>query len=217
MLTLFVLIIIFVQAYIRNYYKELINIRRNVPPVLRKKILLSLLTFIYDTSSKHNLHPFLQYGTLLGFHRNRDLICYDFDIDLGLFVNEFEKMAFYLNKNNTKYKIKVIDNFIKKKIVVIDKETQINADIFVYGVDMNKKIFKFMPKFYDKYIHNYTLVEYNMDVFFPLRKHNFYDNIIFIPNKPDVLLRSVYGNNYMTPDHTCNADCTKCKHIIFPN
>lgn len=40
---------------------------------------------------KHNINYWLSFGTLLGIHRDNDLIVHDHDVDISLKVDEFEK------------------------------------------------------------------------------------------------------------------------------
>jgi len=65
------LIIILIYSY-NKIYNYTVNIRRNVHINKRQKILLELYNILIESSQLSKTKPFLLYGTLLGYIRNKD-------------------------------------------------------------------------------------------------------------------------------------------------
>ena len=51
-------------------------------------------------------------------------------------------------------------------------------------------------------IYRPTFVAYegNSDIILPLKKEKFYGHDVYIPNKPEIKLANVYGDDWRTPD-----------------
>jgi hypothetical protein len=116
-LPVIILIIIFTVLSYYCYYYYTVSKRRKVNVKERMKVLTELYSVVVDVADENNIKPFLLYGSLLGQQRNNQIICYDFDIDMGVLSTEFYKLYTALNKNiNTdKYTIILKDNFFYGK------------------------------------------------------------------------------------------------------
>lgn len=210
-----VLIAISVCAY-NHFYEESVEERRSVSLSQRRKILNDLLQILCESCKSIDAKPFLLYGTLLGYIRQKDFICYDFDIDVGVLENDYDKLYSQLQSNIIKYPdfwLKEKKAFGYRSLVIIHKDTQINCDIseFNYRHNMFRRN---VPSLYSKFILKETQVDYPQDWILPLIPVVFNNQDIYIPNNPDALLRTYYGPDYLIPDHTCNLDCSECHKKI---
>ena len=202
-----------------GYYKFKTNrdiiIRRSTETNTRMAILNRLYDIILDSADEEGVKLFLVYGTLLGQHRNNKLICYDYDLDFGANIDDFNKIIPNLRK-----KIKNNDNFTLnyksfidyKSVEIIHKKTRISADIFVF-YNIGTKVKRSVPAIYTLSMMGECKEELDSDVLYPLRETIFLSRPVYIPNKPEELLKCYYGNDFMTPDHLCNSDCSICKKI----
>lgn len=208
-----VLIICSVCLYHFNYTYN-VNKRKGVHTNKRRSILIELYNIIIDAAEATNTKPFLNYGTLLGFVRNKDLICYDYDLDFGIDKEKFSIISKYLNdhiKNFPGYKImnKSIFGYYRN-IEIIHITTRLSADISSFSFKDNIYS-RDVPKLYTKYYLKEKYVSYPKEWIAPLHRIHFLDRYTYIPNITDNLLYSYYGKNFIIPDHTCNSDCSICK------
>ena len=131
-LKFFIYFIIIYICYYHFNYQYTVNKRKNIPIKLRRQILIQLYNLIIDAGEATNTKPFLIYGTLLGFIRNKDLICYDFDVDFGIDNSEFFIISKYLDnyiKKFPEYKI-YHKNFLNyTSIEIIHTDTRLSVDI----------------------------------------------------------------------------------------
>ena len=208
--------LIYISIVIYNYsYNQSVKQRRMIPYPTRNKIMTELLQIIMEASNDSNVKPFMLYGTLLGYVRQNDFICYDFDIDMGIMEAEYDKLHNQLKQNIKNYS----DYYIKEKklfgyrcVVVVHTETNINADISGFIIK-NNQISRNVPKLYSRYILKESQVDYPIDWILPVKSIQFKTIDSFIPNQPEQLLQTYYGKNFLTPDHQCNATCEECVKI----
>lgn len=210
-----VLIIFSVCLYHFNYTYN-VNKRKSIHTNKRRSILIELYNIIINAAEATNTKPFLIYGTLLGFVRNKDLICYDYDLDFGIDKAQFSIISKYLNehiKNFHGYKIVNKNIFgYYRNIEIIHIATRLSADIFSFSFKDNIYS-RDVPKLYTKYYLKEKYVSYPKEWITPLQRIHFLDRYTYIPNITDNLLYSYYGKNFIIPDHTCNSDCSICKKI----
>ena len=192
-----------------------INVRKNVDVNKRIPIITNL---IKKVSSVADCKLVLLYGTLLGQYRNNSIICYDYDADIGVFEEDYDKIVRNIIKefgNNNKFKIH--KSYIRGVLQIWDVETSVSIDIMCLkhknGYVHRNIPFPFMRPF------NLFLDEcasYKPSSwFFPLKKVDFLEcSNIYVPNKSAKLLKCFYGDNFEVPDHKCNDDCSVCTKII---
>lgn len=92
---------------------------------------------------------------------------------------------------------------------IVHKKTRINGDIFEFlatktGYKRN------VPSVYSKYVLYESCIDYPSDWVDDLQQIVFKGMQLYIPNQPDKLLRTYYGDSYIRLDHTCDANCEKC-------
>ncbi len=152
------------------------------------------------------------YGTLLGIIREQKIICYDYDLDFGIYMHDWTKLKEILDKivaENPEYGYMWYDFSVMQFAQLYHKKTMVNCDISVYTIknDKVKRVLIIKDK------------KYNPENMFPLRSSKFkhyYKDIeydIKIPVYPDKILKQLYGENYMTPDHQCDANCENCVKV----
>lgn len=210
---IFIIIIIAIISLYDMSYKKDIKVRRETPTNQRLDILKNLYKIICESSENNKL--FIVYGTLLGKIRNNDLICYDFDLDFGIMNENYKKIKEMIKKklkNNNEYKFIDKDILFWKSFTIVHNKTKINADIFCYNYSGNK-IWRSVPEVYSKFYLGEKIHKMDRDWVLPLKESEFLNHKIFIPNKPDMLLKNWYGKSYMTPDHICDESCDVCKKI----
>jgi hypothetical protein len=218
LLFIITLIIVFPMiCYYCYYYFYSIPKRRKNNVKTRMRVLTELYTMVVDIANENNVKPFLLYGSLLGQQRDNKIICYDFDVDMGILSTDFNNLYAGLKKkiNTDKYSITLIDTFLYgTQIKIIDNKTSLNLDIDVYEKQPNgyfKKKINYVWFLYFKYVlKQCNKRDIPHDWLLPLRPVSFLKKNVYIPNNPGAFLECEYGKNYLTPDHTCNNDCTKC-------
>ena len=217
-----IVVIIFLFGY--NLFVSLYNkLKRNVPVKQRLAILKDLFGYVADSAEQNNIKLCLMFGTLLGQQRQNDLICYDYDVDVAVLSNtDFMFLANDLTKRinsdpQSPYAIIIVDNFLFKHITILHKKSKINLDIDVYSKTKNGSFqlgLSYFVFLYSKYIANQTQRRtVPQDWFLPLKPVRFLGKNVYIPNKPELYLETEYGKNYLTPNHSCNADCSKCVKV----
>lgn len=198
-----------IYIYDKNY-KEEISIRRNVDAKKRRKILLDIYSIITNVSYNTQTKPFLLYGTLLGYVREKDIICYDFDLDFGIDIQEFNIFQSALsNIINQAYRIerKYLWGFSSCKIIHI--ETGISADIFPF-IQKGNNVRRNVPRLYSTLYLKECRATYPIEWIYPLKQVQFAGRNTWIPNNEVSLLKCYYGDMFMTPDHICDKSCNVC-------
>ena len=219
LIKLAILPFIFITVYYSyGYYSK--SKRMKIIVKERMRVLTELYTMVADIAAENDVKPFLLYGSLLGQQRNNQLICYDYDFDMGIVSTDFNKLYSALqNKIDTnKYKIKHYDNyFIGKSIQIVDKKTALNLDIDFYIKQSNGSFKRDLTYFWfivRKYLSNEcNKRDIPADWLLPLQPVSFLGKNTYIPNNPKAFLECDYGKDYLTPNHRCNNDCTKCVKV----
>jgi len=218
-LLFFTILIIFLIISFTLFYfnqKHNIRIRKSVNVSERKRILHQLYNIIIDASEKTNTKPFLVYGTLLGYIRNKDLICYDYDLDFGIDNKQYELLKSHLMKTikfYPEYKIIDKDYITTKNIEIIHIKTRLSADLFSFTIN-DSIASRDVPMLYTLLYLKECRAEIPSKWILPLKQVSFLNRNTYIPNGSNDILRCYYGKDFIIPDHNCNADCTKCTKKI---
>jgi len=146
-----------------NDLEELINIEHNPTP----DEIFKHLTYTTDLLTSNKIIYWIVYGTLLGAVRQNDIIPYDYDFDIGIEYDDYEKI---LNLNSEISK----DNysFVKGKNVLYEYKNHKNS---IYGFKMSLKIMFNENPVGDMYIYHKCEDEF-------MRRYDPKEQILFWPN-----------------------------------
>ena len=193
------------------YYNYTVKKRKAISYKKRTKILNNFIKIVYKIAHQNNLHPIIYYGTLLGFIRENNIICYDFDIDLiidedeyDILVNEIKKYF----KNSKEYNVTEYKN-IANYSVIIHSKTGLNCDISKIS-KRNNYFKRNVNDLYTKYILKECNTKHSLDNLYPLKTGILNGVKIYYPNNSKYFLKCFYGNDYLKPDYKCNQNCTNC-------
>ncbi|HAX18626.1 MAG TPA: hypothetical protein DCY00_08560 [Actinobacteria bacterium] len=137
-------------------------------------------------------------GTLLGYIRENDFLENDKDMDVSWFskyTNVFDVRKELFNIVDTLIVEGEQLYFIRNSYSVVNK-------YFRWRVDEEDRI-DIMPTWcQDGMIYRPTFVAYegSRDIILPLKKEKFYGHDIFLPNKPELKLANVYGEDWKIPN-----------------
>lgn len=187
-----------------------LNNKANIELDSRRSSLLrenfqEVLKIIYNSElKKYDL--WLDFGTLLGFYREKDFINHDLDMDFGIIINDYndflEKEKYLLKNGFSRTK----EFYYKNRLVELSYSYKgLNVDFIVYhrkaDVIESDTIF-FMtnalgkPTRYE--VYNYSLP------FSELEEHNFKAVEIKIPNNTREYLSKLYGEDFEVPNTNYN-------------
>ena len=147
---------------------------------------------------KEGVRFFLMFGTLLGAVRDKDLISYDKDIDLGIFyedscklekaVKALEKQGILLAGTKRRRPDTPIEKFVffGKSIWGIEFATMYLIDDVYWYIDSSDwRGAKLMPH-KKEWLHN-------------LQEIDFLGTKFLIPSRPEEVLKSFYGSSWRIP------------------
>lgn len=147
---------------------------------------------------KFNYQLYFIGGNLLGFIRDGKFLDNERDMDVS-----------YFSKYKTVYDVKqeLIEIIIRlvndgEQIYLIRPNYTVAYNYFKWKVEDGERI-DVMPTWVQNgMIYRPTFVGYrgNEDIILPLKEVSFYGHTIYIPNKPEVKLTNVYGENWRVPD-----------------
>jgi phosphorylcholine metabolism protein LicD len=212
----FVLAIIFLVHYLRikdlksiHYWKN----KNNIILEQCRKRLKEVYGFI-NTSYK-----FLHAGTLLGCVRDNDIIPYDDDIDIGVYVENINKI-YNIQKSickvATKYGYQCKKIFFGLKLIKNDKY-KIGIDIFFYNLDKNNRIISISKKARKMWPNEYYFVNELKN----LKKGRILNDTYNICSNTNKVLNRFYGNKWkekhITHTHIFDLYNFQIKNITFQN
>jgi hypothetical protein len=187
-----------------------LNNKANIELDSRRSSLLrenfqEVLKIIYNSElKKYDL--WLDFGTLLGFYREKDFINHDLDMDFGIIINDYndflEKEKYLLKNGFSRTK----EFYYKNRLVELSYSYKgLNVDFIVYhrkaDVIESDTIF-FMTNALGKPTR-YEVYNYNLP-FSELEEHNFKAVEIKIPNNTREYLSKLYGEDFEVPNTNYN-------------
>lgn len=75
-----------------------------------RTIMLNTMIYIADLAHKHHINCFMAGGTLLGAVRHQGFIPWDDDIDMMLLRDDYEKLIYLINNDNSVYRALTVKN-----------------------------------------------------------------------------------------------------------
>eukprot|EP00741_Cyanophora_paradoxa_P001590 tig00000492_g1541.t1 len=197
--------------YHKNYMAEAAR-RRAVPPQTRLRIMGALLSIVSRAGVASNTKPFIVYGTLLGFVRSQNFICYDFDIDMGVDSTEYARLKAAVVqelKGFPDYSLEDKDALGYLAFKIVHTPTEVSGDVFAFHTS-GGTVSRSVPSLYSTLYLNECTANYPTEWIYPLKPVWFQGTPTYAPNNPSCLLRCYYGDDFMTPDHTCDSECNRC-------
>lgn len=158
-------------------------INKDVSSDIKIKIAYDICKILEDNNIKH----FIDYGTLLGLHRNKKIIENDYDFDImAIFDKEFDVFNNF-KKIIKQYKLQISTRAFGNNIIFIHED-------FVFEIyRCNIKNKRFFPM---------ALPKCEMPLFFIDELEKLYINediYFYCPRHKETYLKHRYGNDYMTP------------------
>lgn len=190
------------------------------------------LKILYKECKKENVSLWLDFGTLLGWYRQRDFISFDVDLDLGAYSKDFDKFQIIKERlleqgfvyfRRFEYEDQVVEESYSYKGLNVDivyydnrEEAEERKNIFscliVYAMDMDKKPID---------IQGY----YEANRITKLMKTEFKGIEVEVPENTEEYLANYYGQDFMTPipnfDWKASGlykeleDSSKCKARVY--
>lgn len=179
-------------------------------PNEHKECLLTMLCHIHNLFKKHNIKYFIDGGTLLGAVRERGLIPYDDDVDLGVFNKQWEDMIKTLSElKDDKYEMKIeyheglIKVFVAGMWGKLKESNRIigtpTIDIFRWRKSNNKIELDTISN-----RRQFKNCFYNKDELYPLKQYIFNGLLVYGAFNPFPYLYRYYGD-----------DCLKVRKVEF--
>lgn len=192
--------------------------RRGVPVEHRMAILTALLGLLETAARTAGVRPFLMYGTLLGYVRQRDFICYDFDVDVGVLETDFEALCAALRRALVDHEARFalehhdVQCLGIRYLSVRCRATDLNLDVFPYRSDCGGGcLVRTVPPWYARFVLRECATRLPRHWILPVTEGRMRGITVGVPNDPHALLRCFYGPSYATPDHVCDARCQRCR------
>ena len=119
----------------RWQYFRSVKKRRNISVHTKHKVLSELLAMVCKGAEGLKIKPVLLYGTLLGWFRNGDILCHDFDVDIGITGSMYFYRLLVRLQRILDSKQYTLPSFFwgtwLRFFVIEDSHTSLNIDVFV--------------------------------------------------------------------------------------
>lgn len=192
--------------------------RKRFDSTTRRRIYLELLSVLDGYLNRIGVPYWLEWGTLLGCVRDEKMIPWDRDMDVGILHDDHDRIlserhrlpaGVHMTEISRFWPYQKVFPFLalwKRKtfLRLVDRVSGLFVDIFEY--DKRGKGFQMLPwmplQRYRAHPDSPLRMEYYAeDDLFPLQKKRFEQGFYSIPHRPHNILRNLYGEDYMTPDH----------------
>ena len=187
------------------------------------------LKILYEECREENVDLCLDFGTHLGYYRQKGFISYDMDIDLGAFYKDIDKFQILKSKllqreftysRKFEYENRIVEESYSYHGLNIDivyydyyeKTHNLNSVLVVYAMDMNKH-----PVDIRGYEEKNRLEA--------LETAEFMGVTVQIPRNIEEYLKNYYGADFMTPIPNFDwkssglylelEDSSKCKAKVY--
>ncbi len=170
---------------------------------IEKEALKEIVRILYQ----YNITFWADCGTCLGAYRYGGIIPWDFDIDLAILEKDHDNVMKILNAELDPEKYVVQDwsgrTRPKTYLKVYVKETRALIDLYHFRIDPKTQTISsilsqeesiFLPESWKIRERRYVVAE-PYDVIFPLKKAQFDDMVLPVPNQTKRYLQNRYGEN----------------------
>lgn len=172
---------------------------------LLKENFEEILSVVYS-SELRDYNIWLDFGTLLGYYRENDFISHDLDMDFGVQVSSFEEFEVIEKHliNNGFNRTK--EFYFNKSLVELSYSYRgLNVDFIIYNKE-NDKVSSDTIFFMKNALGKPTRYEvYHYEIpFSDLKECEFKGKKVKIPNNIQEYLRTLYGEDFKTPNNNYN-------------
>lgn len=165
---------------------------------------MQLLSVINQIAQKHNVVIWPEFGTLLGAYRDKSFISFDPDIDLGMMINDFTP-DFMKSLNNVG--ITPVRSLCRKfssdgSEVIVEYTLLYRAlkfDLFLSEKYGNKRRVYVSTSKIDELKPYYNIKHYEVDYSENVERVSINNFELSYPGNANKYLKSIYGENFMTP------------------
>ncbi len=162
-------------------YNRKILVINNKP--LNKEVCLENLTLLNDFCKNNNLDYFLTFGSLLGAIRENDFIEHDEDIDVGMFVDSYDKLFLHYDELKS----------MGFEIIRYDETGLVSIMRKGYYIDICSNIRR------ENYYSSCDMAFYPLEMIENTVDYDFLGITTRIPSMAKEMLKYEYGDNWMTP------------------
>lgn len=167
------------------------------------------LADIYEVARDVGIRPYLMWGTLLGAVREGRPMAHDTDIDLGLSAADYtHKAAFVCGMLRRGYFF-TLDETYKFRLLRRDHVLHADFDVFYPA---GGKMICLCPDY-----EGHHGASFPLDSFERLREIEILDGLpVLIPDPPEVVLETVYGPGWRTPNPGYSSSTDLANRLRFP-
>ena len=178
--------------------------------LLMSKYGKEVLGILNDVCTSCNKSLWLEFGTLLGAYREQNFIRHDYDMDLGMYNDEyddcFEKCL--INKGFKKVHHFIQYRGLEKTLTEVTwSYHDFHVDIFLCIKDGEERhIFCYGKKDEESFSQNkWEVLDYTLPKAYPLEKVYISEIQCKAPANVKECLKKYYGDGFMKPDKGCSA------------
>ena len=168
---------------------------------------LEALTKIYEICRNEDKKVWFEYGSMLGAYREKGFIPYDYDIDIGMYSDEYTaslERDFFDAGFRIKSMFYKISNLIPESKTLTEVTLNYKGliiDVFLYErLGVKRRGFVYTSSLGEEFSHKniYAARETLLDIA-SVEEIDFMGIKFGIPSNAKECLRTLYGENFMTP------------------
>lgn len=193
------------KVYRNSMSKKHIERARVVNEAFKKEA-VNVLKLYSDAMISNNIKFWIDYGTLLGYYREKDFIKHDFDLDTSAWFEDHDRIKEVLEKNGFE---RVRYYYLKNRDGIEEcykhRDYMTTIDVFYYFNEDDKSYcFSFQPmvsmtkKYHLNKIQQSKARKWVFDKI-TLMPAEFKGVKVYVPQNTGKYLESTYGENFMTP------------------
>lgn len=177
---------------------------------LMRKYGHEILSLVNGVSKELNKPIWLEFGTLLGAYRDKSFIGHDYDMDLGMYLSDYDDL-FERKLIEKGFEKKHWFTLFKKGEEIISEVTWsyggFNVDFFLcIDCDDRRHVFCYGKKDEESFSQGkWEVLEYIQPNAFPIESVYIDDIKCSAPARTVDCLKKYYGENFMIPQKGCSA------------